>query len=90
MEQKSLRNTGLQYEFVTSHWHLLRMHARLYPCIHDASGQRDAADQIPDDRLPVSQGKNTGRIWWSCYAVLDLQFCNSWTVAAVWIPGWLR
>ena len=53
MEQNSLRNTGLQYEFVTSHWHLLRMHARLHPCIYDASGQRDAAEHIAADRLPV-------------------------------------
>jgi len=22
--------------------------------------------------------------------LLDEQFCNSWTVAAVWIPGWSR
>jgi len=33
------------YEFITSHWHLLRLHARLHPCIHDVSGQRDAAEQ---------------------------------------------
>ena len=32
---------SLQYEFVTSHWHLLHLHSRLHPCIHDASGQRD-------------------------------------------------
>ena len=33
------------------------------PCIHDASGQRDAAEQIAADRLPVSQRKYTDRIW---------------------------
>jgi len=38
------------------------MHARLHPCIHDASGQRDAAEQIPADRLPVFQRKDTDRI----------------------------
>jgi len=32
---------------------LLRMHARLDPCIHDASEQRDAAEQIAADRLQV-------------------------------------
>jgi len=61
MEQ-NLRNTGLLYEFVSSHWHLLRMHARLHPCIHDTSGQRDAAEQIAADRLPVFQPKDTDRI----------------------------
>jgi len=71
MEQKSLRNTGLQCEFVTSHWHLLRMHARLHPCVHDASGQRGEAEHIAADKLPVFQRKNTDRIWWSCHAVLD-------------------
>jgi len=40
-------------------------------CIHGASGQRDAAEQIAADRLPVFQHKDTERIWWSCYAVLD-------------------
>jgi len=29
------------------------MHARLDPCIHDASEQRDAAEQIAADRLQV-------------------------------------
>jgi len=38
---------------------------------HDASEQRDAAEQIAADRLPVFQRKNTDRIWWSCYVVLD-------------------
>jgi len=42
---------------------------------------------VSADRLPVFQRKNTDRIWCSCYAVLDYQFCNSWTVVAVWIPG---
>jgi len=42
------------------------------------------------DRLPVFQRKNTDRIWWSCYVVLDYQFYNSWTMAAVWTPGWSR
>ena len=37
---------SLQHEFVTSHWHSLRLHSRLHPYIHDASGQRDAAEQI--------------------------------------------
>ena len=31
------------------------MHSRLHPCIQDASGQRDAAEQIAADRLPVFQ-----------------------------------
>jgi len=43
-------------------WPLLRLHTRLHPCIHDASGQHDAAEKIAANR-----------------------FCNSWTVAAVWI-----
>jgi len=55
----------------TSHWHLLRLHSRLHPCIHDASVQRGAAEQIAADRLPVFQRKYTDRIWWSCYAVFD-------------------
>jgi len=61
----------LQYGFVTSHWHLLRLHSRLHPCIHDTSGQRDAVEQIAGDRLPVFQRKNTDSMLWSCYAVLD-------------------
>ena len=77
----------MQWEFITSHWHLLHLHSRLNPCIHDASGQRDAAEQIAADRLPVFQRKDADRISQSCYAVLDQEFCNSWTVAAVWIPG---
>ena len=44
---------SLQYEFVTSQWHELRLHARLHPCIHDASGQHDGAEQIATDRLPA-------------------------------------
>jgi len=52
---------SLQYEFVTSHWHLLRLHSFLHPCIHDASGQRGAAEQIAADRLLVFQRKNTDR-----------------------------
>ena len=40
-------------------------------CIHDFSGQRDAADQIAADRLPVFHRKDTDRIWRSCYAVFD-------------------
>jgi len=55
----------------TSHWHLLRLHSRLHPCIHDASGQHDAAEQIATDRLPVSRCKDTDRIWRSCCAVFD-------------------
>jgi len=23
------------HKFVTSHWHVLRLHSRLHPCIHD-------------------------------------------------------
>jgi len=38
-------------------------------------------------KLTVFQRKDADRIWRSCCAVLDQQFCNSWTVAAVWIPG---
>jgi len=34
-----------------SHWHSLRLHLRLHTCIHDASGQRDAAEQIAADRF---------------------------------------
>jgi len=41
---------------------LLRLHSRLHPCIHNASGQRDAAEQIPAGRLPVSRCKDTDRI----------------------------
>jgi len=52
----------LQYEFVTPHWHLLHLHSRLHTCIHDASGQRDAAEQIAADRLPVFQRKDTDRV----------------------------
>ena len=48
--------------FVTSHWHLLHLHSHLHPYIHDASGQRDAAEQIAADRLPVFQRKHTDRI----------------------------
>jgi len=83
--QKSLHN-----KCATLHLHLLRLHSRLHPYIHDVSGQRDAAEQIPADRLPVFQRKDTDRMWWSCYAVLDQQFCNSWTVVTVWIPRWSR
>jgi len=43
---------SLQYEFVTSHWHLLRLHSRLHPCIQDASGQCDAVEQSAANRLP--------------------------------------
>jgi len=39
-------------------------------CIHGASGH-DAAEEIAADRLPVFQRKDSDRIWWSCYAVLD-------------------
>jgi len=52
--------------WVTSHWYLLRLHSRLHPCIHDASGQ-DAAEQIAADRLPAFQRKDTDRI---CMVVL--------------------
>jgi len=41
---------------------LLRMHARLDPCIHDAAEQRDAAEQIAADRLTFFQLKDTDRI----------------------------
>ena len=37
-------------------------------CIHDASGQREAAEQYAADRLPVFQRKDTDRIWLSCYS----------------------
>ena len=37
-------------------------HTHLHPCIHDASGQRDAAEQIAADRLPVFQRKDTDGI----------------------------
>jgi len=43
---------------------LLRMHARPHPCpcIYDASGQRDAHEQIAAYRFPVVQRKDTDRI----------------------------
>jgi len=34
---------SLRHEFVKSLWHVLQLHARLHSCIHDASGQCDAA-----------------------------------------------
>jgi len=36
--------------------------ARLHPCIHDASGQRDAAEEIVAGRLAVFQRNDTNRI----------------------------
>ena len=55
------------------YWHLLRLHSRLHPCIHDASGQRHAAEQIAADRLSVFQLKGTDRIGgpWLWHAMLD-------------------
>jgi len=67
-----LRTPGLQYEFVTSHWHLLRLHARIHPCDHDASGQRHAAEQIAADRLPVFQRNDTDRICTSSFVTAGL------------------
>ena len=54
--------TGLWYECVTSHWHQLRLHSRLHPYIHDASGQHDAPEQIAADKLPVFQLKDIDRM----------------------------
>jgi len=50
---------------------LMRLHSRVHTCIHDASGQRDAVEQIAADRLPIFQREDSDRIWWSCYALLD-------------------
>jgi len=49
---------------------LLYAHLHPCPCIHDVSGQRDAAEQIAAYRLPVFQSMDTGRMWSRC-AVLD-------------------
>jgi len=38
------------------------MHTRTNPCIHDASGQRDTAEQIAADQLSVLQRKDTERV----------------------------
>jgi len=43
----------------------------LHPCIHDPSGQRDAAEQIAADRLPVFRHEDTDRIFGRINAVLD-------------------
>jgi len=48
---------------------LQRLHSPA--CIHDASEQRDAAELIAADWLLVLQRKETDRIRWSCYTVLD-------------------
>ena len=56
--------TSFQYEFVASHC------ACTHACIHDVSGQRDAAEQIAAVRFPIFQRRDTDRRWWSCYAVL--------------------
>jgi len=57
----------LQCEFVTSRWNLLRLQSRLHPCIHDATGQRDAAEQIAADRLLTSFPR---RHFWSGYLLV--------------------
>jgi len=56
---------SLQYEFVTLHWHFLRLHSRLlHSYIYDALGQRDATEQITVEkgyqfssvRIPIEYG----------------------------------
>jgi len=71
---------SLQYQFVTWHWHQLRLHSRLQRCIHDASGQRDATEQVAADRLPVFQRNHTDRI---CSRVSSFVTAG---LVAVWIP----
>ena len=74
--------TSLQHAFVTSHWHILRLHSCLHTCIHDASGQRDAAEQIAADRLPAFQPKDTDRV---CGRVTRCSI-SSFVKAGLW-PG---
>jgi len=61
--EKSRCRQSLQYEFVTSHSHFLRLHAFLHPCFHDASGQRDSAELITAGRLQFFSVKHTDRIY---------------------------
>jgi len=67
---------SLQYQFVTSHWQQLRLHSRPHPCIHHASGQRDATEQVAADRLPVFQRKHTDRI---CSRVSSFVTAGLWS-----------
>ena len=73
-------------------FYLKRCLAILHPCIQDASGQRDAAEQIAADRLPTFLRKHTDRI---CGRVRRCSISSFLTAGlrsrvAVWIPRWSR
>jgi len=68
-----------------SQWHLLHLHARLHPCVHDVSGQRDAGAQISADGLSVFQRKYTDRI---CGRVTRCSIISFVTAGLWWRSGY--